>query len=60
MNKEKLAQLAKDLRKVYPRSSREVLGGYVILPLYTFCVRLELLAFIPCDSVAFFYFLVQK
>ena len=32
MNKEKLAQLAKDLRKVYPKSPREVLGGYVILP----------------------------
>ena len=31
MNKEKLEQLAKDLRKGPPRSPREVLGGYVIL-----------------------------
>jgi hypothetical protein len=31
MNKEKLEQLAKDLRKEAPRSPREVLGGYVIL-----------------------------
>jgi hypothetical protein len=31
MNKEKLEELAKDLRKEAPRSPREVLGGYVIL-----------------------------
>ena len=31
MNKGKLEQLAKDLRKEAPRSPREVLGGYVIL-----------------------------
>ena len=31
MNKEKLAQIAKDLRKEYPGSPHEMLGGYVIL-----------------------------
>ena len=31
MNKDKLEQFAKDLRKEAPRSPREVLGGYVIL-----------------------------
>lgn len=31
MNKEKLAPLAKDLRKEYPSSPRVMLGGYVIL-----------------------------
>ena len=30
MDKEKLQLLAKDLRKGYPRSPREMLGGYVI------------------------------
>ena len=30
MNREKLALLAKDLTKGYPRSPRETLGGYVI------------------------------
>ena len=30
MNREKLSLLAKDLRKEYPRSARETLGGYVI------------------------------
>ncbi len=30
MDKEKLQLLAKDLRKAYPRSPRETLGGYVI------------------------------
>lgn len=31
MNKDKLQPMTKDLRKEYPRSPREVLGGYVIL-----------------------------
>lgn len=31
MNKEKLERLAKDLRKEYPRSPRDLLGGYVIV-----------------------------
>ncbi len=31
MNKDKLKLMAKDLRKGYPRSPREILGGYVIL-----------------------------
>lgn len=31
MNKEKLASMAKDLRKEFPDSPREMLGGYVIL-----------------------------
>ncbi|MGV7221703.1 MAG: DUF5069 domain-containing protein [Nitrospinales bacterium] len=32
MNAEKLALVAKDLGQEYPRSPREMLGGYVILP----------------------------
>jgi hypothetical protein len=30
LNSEKLASLAKDLTKDYPRSPRELLGGYVL------------------------------
>jgi len=32
MNKEKLVQMAKDLRMEYPSSPHTMLGGYVILP----------------------------
>lgn len=61
MNKEKLQSLARDLRKMPPRSPREPLGGFVIAARMLDKARADLLGingeynFYPCGLGAFFW-----
>jgi hypothetical protein len=61
MNKDKLTQLARDLRKTPPRSPREVIGGFVIAARMLDKARADLLGingeynFYPCGLGAYFW-----
>ena len=61
MNKEKLQSLARDLRKITPRSPRETLGGFVIAARMLDKARADLLGingeynFYPCGLGAYFW-----
>src|ERR1044071_808743 len=61
MNKQKVEQLARDLRKTPPRSPREMLGGFVIAARMLDKARADLLAingeynFYPCGLGAYFW-----
>src|SRR5262249_46361549 len=61
MNKDKVEQLARDLRKTPPRSPRETLGGFVIAARMLDKARADLLGingeynFYPCGLGAFFW-----
>jgi len=61
MNKDKVQQLARDLRKTPPRSPREKLGGFVIAARMLDKARADLLGingeynFYPCGLGAYFW-----
>lgn len=61
MNKDKVQQLARDLRKTPPRSPREKLGGFVIATRMLDKARADLLGingeynFYPCGLGAYFW-----
>jgi len=61
MNKEKVEQLARDLRKTPPRSPRETLGGFVIAARMLDKARADILGingeynFYPCGLGAYFW-----
>jgi len=61
MNKDKVQQLARDLRKTPPRSPRERLGGFVIAARMLDKARADLLGingeynFYPCGLGAYFW-----